>query len=55
MNTPSTEQQYIIDNIIKGYNICCCAVAGSGKSTTILSLSNQLNDKMSIQELDSDE
>ena len=31
MNTPSTEQQYIIDNIIKGYNICCCAVAGSGE------------------------
>ena len=49
MNTPSTEQQYIIDNIIKGYNICCCAVAGSGKSTTILSLSNQLNDKKILQ------
>jgi hypothetical protein len=49
MNTPSSEQQYIIDNIIKGYNICCCAVAGSGKSTTILSLSNQLNDKKILQ------
>lgn len=42
MNEPSEEQQNIINNVKKGFNVCCCAVAGSGKSTTILSLASQL-------------
>ena len=41
MNKPSEEQQNIIDNIVKGFNVMVQAVAGSGKSTTVLSLAKQ--------------
>ena len=41
----SSEQQNIIDNVILGNNICSISVAGSGKSTTILLLANQLKEK----------
>lgn len=37
MNTPSEEQQTVIDSISDGYNVVVDACAGSGKSTTILS------------------
>ena len=37
MNTPSEEQQQIIDAIKSGQNVIVDACAGSGKSTTIIS------------------
>ena len=37
MNTPSEEQQTVIDNISIGKNVIVDACAGSGKSTTVLS------------------
>ena len=44
-NIASKEQQTIIDHIIFGNNVCSISVAGSGKSTTILLVANQLKDK----------
>ena len=49
MNEPSEEQQIIINNIKNGYNVVVEAVAGSGKSTTILSLAQQCQDKEILQ------
>ncbi len=49
MNTPSEEQQHIIDQIKIGKNVIVHAVAGSGKSTTVLSMSDQLKDKKILQ------
>ena len=49
MNEPSEEQQYIIDNVLKGYNIIVKAVAGSGKSTTVLALSKVCPNKKILQ------
>ncbi len=49
MNTPSEEQQYVIDKLKEGINVICSAVAGSGKSSTILSAAKQLPDKKIIQ------
>jgi len=49
MNTPSEEQQLVIDNLKKGYNVICSAVAGSGKSSTVLATSKQLFDKQILQ------
>lgn len=46
---PSEEQQLIIDHIKNGKNVVVNAVAGSGKSTTIISLSRQLPDKTIFQ------
>lgn len=37
-----SEQQYIIDIVSKGNNVICNAVAGAGKTTTVLSMANQL-------------
>ena len=42
MNTPSTEQQVIINHIMKGKNVIVDACAGSGKSTTIISCALEL-------------
>ena len=47
--TPSDEQQTVINAIRDGYNVQVDAVAGSGKTTTILSLADQLSDKIIIQ------
>ena len=47
--TPSDEQQTVIDAIRDGDNVQLDAVAGSGKTTTILSLADQLSDKIIIQ------
>ena len=49
MNLPSEEQQIVIDNLKKGYNVVCSAVAGSGKSSTVLATSKQLYDKQILQ------
>ena len=49
MNEPSEEQKYIIENVKKGYNIKVEAVAGSGKSTTILSIAKEMYDKEILQ------
>ena len=49
MNVPSAEQQTIIDTIKNGHNVIVDACAGSGKSTTILSLAMQMPDTKFIQ------
>lgn len=49
MNTPSQEQQIIIDEIINGKNVVVDACAGSGKSTTILSCAINLPHKKILQ------
>lgn len=49
MNKPSSEQQIIIDYVKQGYNIQVQAVAGSGKSTTVLSIAKQCPDKQILQ------
>lgn len=46
---PSEEQQIVINAVRDGYNVQVDAVAGSGKTTTILSLADQLSDKIIIQ------
>lgn len=47
----SEEQQRAIDFILAGDNVVLDAVAGSGKSTTVLSLARQLHDKKRILQL----
>jgi len=49
MQTPSEEQQFVIDTIISGKNVVVDACAGSGKSTTILSCANQFPEKTFLQ------
>ena len=49
MNQPSQEQQEIIDYVKDDFNIRVEAVAGSGKSTTVLSLANQCPNKEILQ------
>ena len=49
MNIPSDEQQLVIDNLKNGYNVICSAVAGSGKSSTVLAAAKQLFDKQILQ------
>lgn len=46
---PSTEQIKIINAIYEGHNVLCDAVAGSGKTTTILSLAKKCADKKILQ------
>ena len=43
MNSPSEEQKIIIDYVKNKNNVIVDACAGSGKSTTILSMAKQLN------------
>jgi len=45
MNSPSEEQRIIINNIEKGVNVHVQAVAGSGKSTSVFSISKALPEK----------
>jgi hypothetical protein len=47
--TPSDEQQTIIDHLKQNKNVVVDAVAGSGKSTTILFLAEQMKDKQILQ------
>ena len=49
MNEPSEEQQFVIDKLKEGYNVICSAVAGSGKSSTILSAAKEMKDRKIIQ------
>ena len=49
MNIPSKEQQQVIDYVKEGHNVIVQAVAGSGKSTTVLALANQLSNKKILQ------
>lgn len=49
MNYPSEEQMNIINTAKEGYNIQVDAVAGSGKTTTVLSLAHFLNEKEILQ------
>jgi len=49
MNKPSGEQQIIIDIVKNGYNVSVDACAGSGKSTTVLSIAKQLPEKKILQ------
>jgi hypothetical protein len=46
---PSSEQQIIIDTIKRGKNVAVNAVAGSGKTTTILGIAEQIRDKKILQ------
>ena len=46
MNSPSEEQQRIIDFIKDGKNVTVNAVAGSGKSTVILHLRTPLSPRI---------
>ena len=47
--TPSSEQMEVIQNIKNGHNVQVDAVAGSGKTTTVLSLADHNSDKIIIQ------
>jgi superfamily II DNA or RNA helicase len=47
--TPSSEQQLIIDAIKRGENVSVNAVAGSGKTTTILGIAKQIPEKKILQ------
>ena len=47
----SEEQQTAISHILAGENVVLDAVAGSGKSTTVLSLSRQVDEKIRILQL----
>ena len=46
---PSEEQQLIINHIKQGRNVIVNAVAGSGKSTTILAIARELPEKRILQ------
>jgi len=46
---PSDEQQHIINVMKKGGNVMVDAVAGSGKTTTIISLAKQIPNKLILQ------
>lgn len=41
----STEQQYIVDSIVQGYNVIVEAVAGSGKTTVSFAVSDAISEK----------
>jgi len=47
----SEEQQTAISHLLAGKNVVLDAVAGSGKSTTVLSLSRQVDEKIRILQL----
>ena len=49
MNILSDEQQFILDNVKKEKNVIVDAVAGSGKSTTVLSIAQELKTKNILQ------
>jgi len=49
MNPLSDEQQYILNQVKEGKNVIVDAVAGSGKSTTVLSIARELPDKKILQ------
>jgi hypothetical protein len=50
-NNTSEEQQTAINHILEGDNVVLDAVAGSGKSTTVISLARQVKDHIRILQL----
>ena len=49
LHKPSQEQQTILEHVAKGKHVVVNAVAGSGKSTTILSVAHAFPDKQVLQ------
>ena len=49
MNNPSEEQQIIIDHVKNKKNVIVDACAGSGKSTTVLSMAKSLPRRKFLQ------
>jgi nucleoside-triphosphatase THEP1 len=49
LNTLSEEQNIILQNIAQGKNVVVDAVAGSGKSTVVLSIADSLKEKRILQ------
>ena len=49
LNKPSPEQQIILDHVAEGKHVVVNAVAGSGKSTTILSVAHAFPQKRILQ------
>lgn len=49
MNSPSVEQQDVINTIKEGHNVIVNACAGSGKSTTILTMAEQMPKERFLQ------
>jgi superfamily I DNA/RNA helicase len=49
LHKPSSEQQIILDHVSAGKHVIVNAVAGSGKSTTILSVAHAFPDKQILQ------
>jgi hypothetical protein len=49
MIIPSAEQQAVVDAVKAGKNVIVDAVAGSGKTTTVLSIGSQCSDKRILQ------
>lgn len=49
IQTPSQEQQYIINNVSQSKNVYVDAVAGAGKTTTIIQLAKQNPNKKILQ------
>ena len=49
LNKLSGEQEFILKNIVEGNNVIVDAVAGSGKSTVVLSIANKIPDKKILQ------
>ena len=49
MLSPSSEQLAVINAIKEGYNVQVDAVAGSGKTTTVLCLADMNSDKIIMQ------
>ena len=45
----SEEQQYILDTVKEGHNVMVDAVAGTGKTTLILSIAREMADKQILQ------
>ena len=42
LHTPSLEQKAIIDSVLSGNSVLCASVAGSGKTTTVLSIAEAM-------------
>ena len=49
MNVPSQEQQTVINYVKQGYSVLVDAVAGSGKTTTVLNLASSVYPKKILQ------
>ena len=50
----SVEQQHILDRVKAGNNIAVDAVAGTGKTTLILSIASEIKEKQILTQLEMD-